>query len=395
MRLQIINKNSSRTHITVFCFILILCNCQPKPKKVQLKETVTQNVPTRYIDFVKNAKVVDKIKLSDIADSVEYIPLDISNNVLISKIQGLYITDSLILVKDKGATYLFNSVGQFQKSLYSLGRGPGEAYGTQIAIDNKNGNIYVGNRWTLKVMNFSTNGEFKNERKYKHFLWQFYLLNNMLVFAGYESPKDYSFYAQYTGTDSVCYKHPFRYNYLPPSYGGYSVMYIWFDVFEESLFFKEQVCDTIFSTTNFKNIKPAYILDFGSRGLKPKDFFTNNPNKFDNKQLITAFKEKSNFLLMKGVDNNELCQFLYDKKREQLLKTFDLRIANDIDGGPSLHFWEIDNSNYDSKVLCFFVEPFELLDEANKPLINSKLEQIRKSININSNPVLVKAYLKR
>jgi len=375
--------------IILFLFLtLIISGCGPK-------QPDDNRIPVRFIDFDKNAKVVDKIKLSDIADSVEYIPLDISNNVLISKIQGLYITDSLILVKDKGATYLFNSVGQFQKSLYSLGRGPGEAYGTQIAIDNKNGNIYVGNRWTLKVMNFSANGEFKNERKYKHFLWQLYLSNNMLVFAGSPSPKDYSFYVQYTGTDSVCYKHPFRYNNLPQSLGGYSNMYVWFDVFEESLFFKEQVCDTIFSTTDFKNIKPAYILDFGSRGLKPKDFFTNNPKKFDNKQLITAFIEKSNFLLMKGVDNNELCQFLYDKKNEQLLKAFDLRIANDMDGGPSLHFWEIHNSNYNSKVLCFFVEPFELLDEANKPFINSKLEQIRKSININSNPVLVKAYLKK
>ncbi len=246
----------------------------------------------------------------------------------------------------------------------------------------------------MKIMSFTTNGEFKDERNYKHFLWQFYLLNNIVVFAGDISPTDYSFYAQYLGTDSVRYKHPFRYSHLPRSRGGYSNMYVCFDVFEDNLFFKEQVCDTIFSTTNFENIKAAYVLDFGLRGLKPKDFFSNNPNKFENKQFITAFKEKSNFLLMKGVDDNELCQFLYNKKTEKILKASDLQIMNDMDGGPSLHFWEIQNSNCDSQLLYFYIQPFELLDVENKPLANSKLEQISKWINIDSNPILVKAYLK-
>lgn len=383
-----------RTLIATLCFIIILFSCQTKTQKVQIEGTGTKNFQTRYIDMV-NAKEINEIKLSDIADSIEYIPLDITSSVLISKIQGLQISGPLILVRDKGATYLFNSNGQFRKSLYSLGRGPREAYGTHIAIDNKNKNVYVGNRWTMKIMNFTTNGEFKEERKYKHFMWQFYLLNNIIVFPGDISPTDYSFYAQYFGTDSVCYKHPFRYNHLPRSRGGYSNMYTWFDVFDQNIFFKEQVCDTIFSTTNFKSIKAAYVLDFGLRGLKPKDFFSNNPNKFDNKQFITAFKERSNFLLMKGVDDNQLCQFLYDKETKRTLKASDLQIMNDLEGGPPLHFWEIHNSSYDLETLYFYIQPFELLDVKSKPLANSKLEEISKSINIDSNPILVKAYLKK
>ena len=391
----IMKKNTAKTYITILFFMFTLCYCQTKSKKIQPTEFKNQENPTIKIDINRNAVVVDEITLSSIADSVEYIPLDILNNVLISKIQGLEVTDSFILIRDKGSTYLFDLSGQFKKSLYNVGRGPGEAYGTHLAVDRKRGDIYVGNRWTMKVMRYSADGEFIEEKSYKHFLYQFYYLNNLLIFPGHFSPKDYSFYVQYFGHDSVCYKHPFRYNHLPTSRGGYSNMYIWFDIYNGRVFFKEQVCDTIFSTTVFRNIKAAYILDFGHRSLKPEDYFSKSPNKFDNKNFITAFKERGDFLIMKGVDDNKLCQYIYDKKNEKITKAFDLKLTNDIDGGPLLHFWEMSFSSYDMNTLYFFIEPYELLDKENKPLENSKLDIIRKGTSINNNPILVRAYLKR
>lgn len=380
-------KVLSKVHILIFIIAIALFGCESKPK---------ENQKTEVINFVEDVRNVNSFKLSDFADRVEYIPLDLTNRILIAKIQGLCISDSLMLIRDKGATYLFNASGKFIKSLYSLGRGPGEAYGTHIAVDNSDGSIYVGNKWSKKMMRFSGKGEFLDERNYKHFLWQFYLLKDRIVFAADPfHPDDGSFFVQFMNTDSVCYRHPFRYSHLPASRGGYSNMYVWFDVSDEKILFKEQVGDTIFSTSDFKNIEAAYILDFGSKGLKPDDYFSNNPNKFDDKQFITAFKESNNFLFMKGVDNDKLCQYMFDKKMKLLSKSFDLKIQNDLDGGPFLHFWEIENSTYDSNVLYFFIQPFELLDEANKLVKNSKLDKIIQSININSNPILVKVYLKQ
>ncbi len=386
-------RQSLKICLILFCLISIINSCKTKQKEELADETRTQGFQTFNIDVDRNTKIVDVIKLSDIADSVEYIPLDTTNSVLIAKIQGLHVSDSLILIRDKGATYLLNSKGQFQKSLYHIGKGPREAYGTHVGIDNRN--IYVANRWSKGIMRFSSKGEFLDEMKYKHLFWQFYFLKDMVVFPEDINPTNFSFYVHNRTTDSVIYEHPFRYSHLPYSRGGYSNMYVWFDIFEDNLLFKEQVCDTIFSTTDFNNIREAYILDFGSRRLKPEDYFSKSPHKFDNKQFITAFKEKSKFLLMKGVDNNELCQYLFNKGNKQILKSFDLQIKNDLDGGPSLHFWEIHNSSYDSRILYFYIQPHELLDEANKPSVNSKLDQIRKSTNINNNPILVKAYLKQ
>lgn len=377
----------------MFCLIQIINSCNTRHKKEPIGETNTKNLQPFYVDVDRNTKIVDAIKLSDVADSVEYIPLDTSNRVLISKIQDLHVLDSLLLIRDKGATYLFNSSGQFQKSLYSIGKGPGEAYGTHTAVDNKN--IYVGNQWTKKIMHFSKKGEFLDEKSYSQFFWQFYFLKDMVVFPEDIHPIDYSFYVQNRATDSITYQHPFRYNHLPYTRGGYSNMYVWFNVFEDNLFFKEQVCDTIFSTTDFCNIRQAYILDFGLRRLKPEDYFSRKPHKFDNKQFITAFKETRKFLLMKGVDNNKLCQYIFNKNDKQLLKSYNLQIKNDLDGGPSLHYWEINNSSYDSPVLYFYIHPYELLEKTNKPSLNCKLDQIRKSMCINNNPVLVKAYLKQ
>lgn len=378
--------------VIFFCLISTTNSCKTKQKEEQVGKVTTQSFQTIYIDFDKNAKTVDAIKLSDIADSVEYIPLDKTNSFLIDKIQDLHVSDSLILIRYKGGTYLLNSGGEFQKSLYDIGKGPGEAYGTHTIIDNKN--IYVANRWSKKIMQFSNEGEFLNEKRYRQFNWQFYFLKDMVVLPDDIQPTDFSFYVHNRNTDSVIYRHPFKYGYLPLSVGGYSTMYVTFDVFEDKLLFKEQVCDTIFSTKDFRNIRAAYILDFGRKRLKPQDYFSEDPFKFNNKEFIVAFKERSSFLLMKGVDNNELCQYLFYKNNKQLIKSFNLQIINDLDEGPPLHFWEIHNTSYSPAALYFYIDPYELLEERNKPAINSKLEQIRKSTYINSNPILVKAYLK-
>lgn len=381
-----------RICVIFFCLISTANSCKTKQKEEQVGGITTQSFKPFYIDIDKNVKIVDAIKLSDIADSVEYIPLDITNNFLIAKIQDLHVSDSLIIIRDRGATYLLNTRGQFQKSLYDIGRGPGEAYGTHTAIGNKS--IYVSNKWTKGIMQFSVKGEFINEKRYKQFSWQFYFLKSMVILPDDIQPTDFSFYVYNRNTGSVIYEHPFRYGHLPLSHGGYSNMYVTFDVFEDQLLFKEQVCDTIFSTKDFLNIRPEYILDFGKKRLKPRDYFSEDPFKFDNKQFIVAFKERSKFLLMKGVDNNELCQYLFYKKSKQLLKSFNLQVRNDIDEGPSLHFWEIQNTSYSPDVLYFYIDPYELLEGRDKPAIKSKLEQIRTSTNINSNLILVKAYLK-
>ena len=383
-----------KTLVTLFFVFLTLCNCQNKPKDRNTYDTKTGKVNTRYIDF-KNAEEVKEFKLSDIADSVEYIPLETSDKILVSSVMGIKTIDSLILIRDKATTYVFNLKGKFIKSLYAAGRGPGETFGTHISVDRKRKEIYVGSNYNLKLMNYTLSGKFLGYKKYMHMVAGFsYYLNDLIILPQSLSRAESCFYVYNIETDSLVYRYPFRYNHLPRSRGGYSMKYIWFDFFNNKVFFKEQVCDTIFCTKDFKDIKPAYILDFGNRRLKPEDYWNLKLTRFNYKEFIVAFKESYSFLIMKGVDDNKLHQYLYKKQSGKLIKSNDLKIVNDITGGPSLSLWEIRNPDANTNMLFLKLEPVELLESDIKPFKGSKLEEIMRNVTENDNPILVKAYLK-
>ena len=205
----------SRYLLLVFCIIIIACHSGAQ--KGNDTGEGNEVVQTKYLDFRKNVKLVNEFNISELAARLEYIPLNKSNDALLSKILRLDVNDLFILINDGvGRTYMFNPQGQFIKQLYNLGRGPKEAYGTHFIVD-KNNNIYVGKKWSHKLLRFTPQGNLQDEKEYPYFERFFHYFNDCLIFQSLFTPKDYAFYAIKIEDDSLVYKRPFRYNNLPPS----------------------------------------------------------------------------------------------------------------------------------------------------------------------------------
>lgn len=100
------------------------------------------------------------VKLSDLADSLEYVPLETTENSLIKYVNQLTVMKQHILVNDGCGYLLFSRQGKFICRVGSRGNGPGEFIcGNCYDIDEENERIYIWGVYEkhLYVMIFTVN----------------------------------------------------------------------------------------------------------------------------------------------------------------------------------------------------------------------------------------------
>ena len=99
--------------------ILILCfvNCSDPQEKHD------QAIELDIAGALKNKK---EIKLSQIAESIQYIPLETNPRCILGKIRKVHLAGALIFVSDLKDLSIFNTKGQFINRISKNGRGPGE-----------------------------------------------------------------------------------------------------------------------------------------------------------------------------------------------------------------------------------------------------------------------------
>jgi len=68
------------------------------------------------------------LQLSDIVESIEYVPLETSSYCLLKTItpHHFVLTENYILINNQKAIYLFNRSGKFIAQIGRIGQGPGE-----------------------------------------------------------------------------------------------------------------------------------------------------------------------------------------------------------------------------------------------------------------------------
>ncbi len=98
---------------------------QKKASASAIKKHHTQNVYS--IDVYTAYQDRKPVRLSQIADDIEYIPLETTRECLIDRsIQNIIVTQSDIFIFDYNLGYRFSSKGKFINSIGVKGKGPGE-----------------------------------------------------------------------------------------------------------------------------------------------------------------------------------------------------------------------------------------------------------------------------
>jgi len=118
----------------VLTFALFSCN--------SVTESSISNSTTIDIEnSIGKAKVV---KLSELAKSIEYIPLETNDSVLLSEISGIVYSNDRIYVSDNSKIFVFDNTGKYIRTLNKKGRGPGEYMMIlSFKVDKSSGSIYI------------------------------------------------------------------------------------------------------------------------------------------------------------------------------------------------------------------------------------------------------------
>jgi len=113
-------------------------------------------MPAILIDISHESKAY----LSEIAESVDMVRLETTENSLIQEIRNVEILNNHYFIRHGvySEILMFDLNGQFVKKVGAIGRGPGEYSGTsQILVDNESGRLLLN---SYGIMIFDHNGVF-------------------------------------------------------------------------------------------------------------------------------------------------------------------------------------------------------------------------------------------
>lgn len=355
----------------LFAILILNCGCTTKNNnKNQVEDNQSEN--TFYtIDFPKILKSQKEIPISDIAESVEYIPLETTEESILSRVWDAKFTNDYIFIHQYGtagsALFLtqFDRKGKFIRHIGKIGRGPGEYLLMRtFSIREENQLIYIQSNWKNELLVYTFEGEYLKtipiEKETQFFIWSRHNLfinynepfygNEKYLFTEIDSNGDIM---QAVNNNFFFERKIFNVSNVYP---GQKTFYR----FNNSLHLKGKYNDTIYMYNSSGKIIPKFFVDLKEFKL-PDELRPERglvlPGKIPAKFYWFSVTESSQyvFFLYSAYESNEVGGppeggfMIYDKNtgsgnalrnQEKKLMLFNdignLGFTNDIDGGPEL-----------------------------------------------------------
>ena len=156
------------------------------------KQEMTSKLKIPVINLSKNVSSVPSLLLSEVAEKLEIVPLEMTDESVLSDITEMQVTDHNIWI-DHGREfyiYRFSRSGKFLNKIGSIGQGPGEytTYSTFLVDEDKKEVYIIAN--TNGVLAYDFEGNFKRKIVDIQMILQLfsspydqYILNNQKFFA--------------------------------------------------------------------------------------------------------------------------------------------------------------------------------------------------------------------
>jgi len=405
--------------------LLLLFSCGNGVSKVQTKKIKNDTTSYSYkkdgILYLDLKSAKDKkvdINLSDICDSVIYIPLETKKNCLLTRLNQIEIDNQSVFIQSGWSLFRFDISGKFLNQYGKTGRGPGEYVCGRFSIDKRNKIIYPSAIYRKKRYKYTYGGEFlksfpKESNTYACYQTYYNPHKNTFV----NTSMYYIFSRKECGVDgnqilisevnklgdfdNIIYSRNFtskNFNMRDKcSYSYYiSNMYIYND---SRIMVSEMSNDTLFEYKNNK-LHPKVILnnkEFRTK-LKAEMFYNikaNNPTKKFHKirEIITknsysiVVNESRRYMFLSSLDGLE---YIYDKVEDKLRC---VKINQDIDDLGNVDFTSVINNKYFYKKINAdkFIELAEesLKSDKCSDKYKSKLKSVLGKIDEESNPVII------
>jgi hypothetical protein len=358
-------------------------------------------------EFDPRNLIENKIRLSEIADDIKYIPLDniyplgfIHDNIE-------FINNSIYLSEKDIGILVFDITGKMIRKIGSKGRGPGEyLYTFDFTVDEKTETIYVWDNNIIKV--YSKNGKFIRSfslKEYGDFIYPIKFLNSSL-FAFFSVQFENAEY-KWIAVDSLgnLIKKERR---KTPAFTSNASMGQGAYIFQNNITYWNSFNDTVFSIFPDLTEKPSFLFSPGDHRLpkSPKNIPIDEVTQY---LSVGQVLETDSFLMIRYFYKGKKGFVLVEKEnRISYMVNWEFNgssgIINDLDGGPSF----VPKNNFHEngrEYIAGLINPIQF-----KPLISSvefknsvpkypekkkELEILANSLKDTDNPVLMIVRLKK
>lgn len=372
-------------------------------------QAFSQTPPTEIIFDLKKMETTT-IGLNDFIESIEYIPLETTEECLIGQGMVFDYNDNYIIVKynESNSAYLFDRKGNFIRTIGQEGNGPEDFLGIQ--------NVFIDSEFIIiasmeKALYFNFQGQFIkktpfpiNDRKTdtyfnKQFLrmaesyifrdTSFYVYNiyNQKGDLVKESIKSIPFPLEKNSQWRICYKG----KDITPVY-----------TYQNTPHVREYLNDTIYTINSLNQFHPKYILNLGKYKVTPEiqADIEHYEERIRSKAIITDIIELQNKLFFHYFHNWAIHCCYYDKKNNEWYKFKDKNIPNDYDGGIDINFVRSKQKNQFVSTAIYADEFLSAIEKRERKIAGSQaaahtFKKLSKRIEPEDNPIIMIVKLKQ
>ncbi len=382
--------------------MLTLIACAETDSKNKATDSVTEKKVPQIespVHLKLPDKGVNKLNVSEFADTILYIPLETNSKSLLGGVFRTQITEDGILINSLGKLFLFSKDGKFIRQIGKQGKGPGEYQFVNDFVAVRD-TIFISPSSKQTLIKYSINGDFIEELSLPdHFRMTWFDITSQKKFVSYkglQSGKLYVLNNNLSEIDTITINYNARANPFPTAQ---------FDRYDQTLqngserrlLFTDYISDTIWDISNGKK-EIGYILNMGDKLIPEKYRFERFGRDHEGFEKVAAPYQKIKivetpsflFLFQKGWVEEDIINtiYIYDVAESSIKKYETPYIFDDLVSKQNLI--PLYSSN---DCIMAIISPMELKEELKKKSGEDSpsplwLRQMA-SVDENDNPILV------
>jgi hypothetical protein len=338
---------------------------------------------------------ISELSMEDIACLYSIVPLKTPDEIIVGKIEKVFLSDSLLIVWDSkvDAVFTFDYQGNYKNSIGRKGHGPAEYVDlSDVYVDKHNDRIYLSDVATQRVLQYDMQGNFLKFDKINNYLYS--VIPDKQGYWGINSGQNINYY----DLIYVNNKAKIQSGFFPiESLKSAAIPLSEFSYNNDDMFFYAPYCNNIYKIEK-DNLLPYIHVDFGNEAipytyLQPDKFLT-AINHFhysghlqsvyiQNNKLFFSFSEYEG----KNVVSTYFCYTPLDTINPTVIYNHTIKHAKELVVSPLPEILVLSDS-----ILVFQIVPNilpdKLLDKLNQNLVYGS------NITSDSNPILVLYKLK-
>jgi hypothetical protein len=386
--------------VTIYMmFFVLFCNCSKQNQSGLLENNIL------YTINLEECLAVEQImKISEIADTVEYIALETPEDITITRVWDIIPVDSFWIIHSRDGVYKFTDQGKYIKNIGRQGQGPGEySLIYDIAVDPIKKEILLNTSGILLF--YDLEGTFLRMMRKDGTLFRASIVDSVLWISetAMNTDKYLAYSMDYQGKVLTSIPNPcYAIESQDEGTGLHlSKMYKPFYNRKDTIYLKgKEVNDTIYQLSG--SISEPYVAFNMGKYKLPVEYeswysFEASQKNGSRYWGIPSVAEDERYLFLlaqryapvdgdRYVHNEDNFRYIiYDKSRKLGFRV-NGKLQDDVLGGPSIWPYWITDNYYMSVIECY-----DLLDEIKKSkyFLSSDFKKQISSWGYDTNPLVI------